>query len=486
MPIPFELAPDEAVIRRFFTEVIDDDIHVAAIKPDGTNIGAYFGSDVEAAVDRAVKYNVSGRNIYWTANRCDEEVGSKPSKEEILSARFSQVDIDPPKNGSPFDKAGAISTLETCSLPPSVIVDSGNGIQALWRFAEDSSDFERVEGINRALIERFAGDSGFNIDKLMRVPGTVNYPNAAKLKRGCVPVMSRLVSYHPERLHTLNELEICFPIAAVSEAKVRAAVVVPDDVELLTSGDLSQGDTAKLRKMLDTPEDYFRNSDRSAWAFGIACQMVDDGYFDDEVLGILLNPANAGCAHVGDQADAMRAAVRTLTHAKERYLLPPGQSIFGDEAPSPSNRPTIRIVPGELADTIDLAEQALLVADLGYFQSGGRIVRVGVIPGAKLQGGAGRTRLIEVGQAEIGEAFTTAAVWLRTGPKGNIRADCPSVIAETYLARVGKWRLPPLAGVIDVPTLRPDGSLLSVAGYDGATGLLLVPSMQAFPTILDL
>jgi len=71
---------------------------------------------------------------------------------------------------------------------------------------------------------------------------------------------------------------------------------VPEGLALLSSVDLTRGDTAKLTMMLDEPDKHFRNSDRSAWVYGIACQMVDDGYSDDEILGALLNADNVGCA----------------------------------------------------------------------------------------------------------------------------------------------------------------------------------------------
>jgi putative DNA primase/helicase len=41
-----------------------------------------------------------------------------------------------------------------------------------------------------------------------------------------------------------------------------------------------------------------------------------------------------------------------------------------------------------------------------------------------------------------------------------------------------------LVGIIEAPTLRPDGSLLNTPGYDVATGLLYVPN-TTFPAILD-
>lgn len=44
------------------------------------------------------------------------------------------------------------------------------------------------------------------------------------------------------------------------------------------------------------------------------------------------------------------------------------------------------------------------------------------------------------------------------------------------VAALGEWPLPALAGIIEAPTIRPDGSILCSPGYDAATGLYYAPS----------
>ena len=56
-------------------------------------------------------------------------------------------------------------------------------------------------------------------------------------------------------------------------------------------------------------------------------------------------------------------------------------------------------------------------------------------------------------------------------------------IAEAYIERVGAWNLRPLLGVINAPTLRSDGSILQLPGYDEVTGLLFDPAGQDFAII---
>jgi hypothetical protein len=62
--------------------------------------------------------------------------------------------------------------------------------------------------------------------------------------------------------------------------------------------------------------------------------------------------------------------------------------------------------------------------------------------------------------------------------------DCPSQIAEVYLARQ-QWRMLPLVGIINAPMMRADGSLLDAPGYDQRTGLLYRPDGVEFPRIPD-
>jgi putative DNA primase/helicase len=482
-----QLQPDPEAIEKYLSDVVQTDLHLAAITPDGGISGKYFGSDVEAATNWAVDQNAQERGLYYTGNRCHSGVTTKSTKADITSVRFVYVDIDPPKDGAPFDKAGVVSKLLCCVTPPSVIVDTGNGVQALWLLTEGSEDFDRVEAINKSIASHWGGDNCHNIDRLLRLPGTVNYPNKKKLERGCTEIPSCVLSQDLNLTYTLDELEAAWGHdAAKPNPSPKVAIAVPSNLTLLESADLKRGSIATLSTMLDDPNKHFRVSDRSSWAYGIACQMVDDGFGDEEILGVLLNPANAGCAHIADQSDPTRAAVRAISRARQRFALPLGGSIFGNKTLPTSNRPKIKIVGGDLANMVDQAEQALIDADLGYYQAGGRIVRTGFIPGAKVGDmHNGRVRIFDVSEAELIEVLTSVADWMKPAKDGEVRVNCPTIVAETYMARGGKWKLPPLTGVCDMPTIRPDGSLLSVKGYDTSTGLLYSPVNTAAPVIVQ-
>ena len=74
-------------------------------------------------------------------------------------------------------------------------------------------------------------------------------------------------------------------------------------------------------------------------------------------------------------------------------------------------------------------------------------------------------RLVQVGQPQD-EAGRSACAGLRS----------------VWRRRRGR-SMPPLSGIIEAPTIRPDGSLLIEPGYDDAAGLLFDPGDTAFPPI---
>jgi len=154
--------------------------------------------------------------------------------------------------------------------------------------------------------------------------------------------------------------------------------------------------------------------------------------------------------------------------------------------------PTIILAPGEAPAAVDTVE-ALLIAKadmLRVYQRGGEVARIVTLDHAVEAGPvrkqAGTIQLVPVSAINLTETFDGLATWerLRETKDGPVsrRVDCPARIALAYLARVGAWKLPILTGVVAAPIMRPDGSILSVPGYDPATGLFLTG--DGWPTVM--
>lgn len=85
--------------------------------------------------------------------------------------------------------------------------------------------------------------------------------------------------------------------------------------------------------------------------------------------------------------------------------------------------------------------------------------------------------------SSLRDRMARAAAWcklVKAGPPDapqwkETPTDPPKDVVESAMARPELWRVPPLEAVTQVPTLRPDGSLLLTPGYDAPTRLYYIP-----------
>jgi hypothetical protein len=134
-------------------------------------------------------------------------------------------------------------------------------------------------------------------------------------------------------------------------------------------------------------------------------------------------------------------------------------------------------------DCVDALVRANDPAEL--FVRGGAVVRVR--PDEK-----GRPIIDNINEPMLAGRLTRTADFFKMGSKGVAR-PCPSPQeAVKDILALGQWPFPPLAGVVEVPTLRPDGSILATPGYDRATDLvyladpsLTVPPIPEYPSTND-
>lgn len=291
-----------------------DQIHLVAIVPDGPAIGKDFGNDKDAAAAWAQEQNAQGKNIYFTVNRVRPGVNKKSTKADIDSVRFAHVDIDPPKDGGPWDADKTCDDLIASRCPPTTIIWSGNGWQAVWRL-EPGATIEQVEQANRGLIAAFGGDGPtWNADRLFRLPGTINYPTATKRAAGRTEQLAGLELADDGKSYTVEALIEAFH-APAHAARERKSVDL-GDITPLTSADVSPA----LTFLIDRPT----GPDKSADTLKFACEALRIGLTPEQVMGVLLNKDNAIATHCLDQDAPERAARRAIEAAMaepdvERY-----------------------------------------------------------------------------------------------------------------------------------------------------------------------
>ncbi len=163
-------------------------------------------------------------------------------------------------------------------------------------------------------------------------------------------------------------------------------------------------------------------------------------------------------------------------------------SATGSSAPAATTPwPQILIKAGELPRIVNEAEDALLLLGREIYQRGGMVVRP--VLNQSLKASADRDteswQLVPVTRSHLVEVLCCAAQFLRHDKKAKKFAptDAPEKVAEAYLNRQGCWKLPLLAGVVNTPFLRVDGSICETAGYDPESRLLFKPENQVFPPV---
>ncbi len=320
--------PDRDAIEQFLsavTPVTDGPIVLTAIPPEGGRTQTETFFDVGAAAGWAEARNAAGANLYWTVNVVREAIDKKPSKPDIEHARYLHVDVDPRKPPRPdmsadelaqwndAERARIEGALADFEPTPTVVVDSGGGYQALWRLDElfyvggTAERWTDIEAYTRQLQKVLGGDNCFNIDRILRVAGTVNWPDGKKLKKGRIARRAMLAGGRDEA-YSLHD----FTPAPEDGAKVRtgpgAAVELPDAIPPADLDLLPEGLDARARMLIaqgDDPDDVTRYTSRSEAMWFVACELVRAGCNNELIAAILLDqdlPISAHCRSKGDKA----------------------------------------------------------------------------------------------------------------------------------------------------------------------------------------
>jgi putative DNA primase/helicase len=483
---------DIVAIQSFLAGFVCNDIHLVAIKPDVRGaIGHDFRDDFLSASEWAKRQNAEGKNVYWTVNRTKPGIDRKTSKADIVGVRFAHVDIDPPKEGGVLDKDAMVTNLRSLAYPPSKIVDSGNGIQAFWQLDSDCRNYNSLEAINRSIADRFGGDKCHNIDRVLRLPGTINWPDSIKRAKGCVPVLSSVVAGDEDVLYDPEQLRAAFPCRPLSFQLAVAAV--PATFQLTTADELGLAQNARLRKLIDNP----KGEDRSRDAFACAKEMNRLKYERSVILGVLMNRANAVSEHILCQPDSLRQAQRCADRAlpteaikmrsAARLAETSNSKIHSSEA-----RTNIKVVGGDIHILATKGEEALIAAGAPLYARGRIVIPVVETLITSRGHEISMARLKVVDTATLVDRLSRVVGFTKfdSRSRSEVPIDPPNKVADTILSRAGEWKFATIAGVITTPTLRPDGSVLSKPGYDSVTRLLLVappvlPEMSDTPTKQD-
>jgi hypothetical protein len=327
---------------------------LTAITPDGPTITNTVHTAAE--IESFLKWHNGKRNIYYSVNPTKNNIFKKAAKTDIAAVEFGLADLDPNKDETSEDaKQRYLDELETFEPKPTGTVDSGNGIQCVWRF-DPRIDLSRyplvidgkgnldlgpeakkivadVEARIEAIMLRLGAKAGTqNIDRILRLPGTINLPNAAKRKAGRVECPTRLISFNGAS-YGLS----AFPLPEQNKPGS------PEDGGHHARQDpgAESPEEGKLEQIIRYGESGQFNGDRSSAVWFVICEMLRRGYVDIVIMSTLLDKTNRISDHIYEQKEPGVYAKRQITKAKEKIkpahveVLPASQWYGENPAPIP-------------------------------------------------------------------------------------------------------------------------------------------------------
>jgi putative DNA primase/helicase len=146
---------------------------------------------------------------------------------------------------------------------------------------------------------------------------------------------------------------------------------------------------------------------------------------------------------------------------------------FADYEARQPKRPLINSVPGELPQAATEAEEAIIAAGAPLYQRGELVMPIELEVEAANNGKTMAASLKPIDNATLRDHLARVVAFQKYDGRTRrwVSIDPPLAVCETIASRLGEWKFPRIAGVIQVPILRRDGSLLSEPGYDVATRL---------------
>ena len=297
---------------------------LTAIHPETKKVATATFAQENA--DECIKWvdGLQGKlNLYFSVNQPAGPVQKKLTKQEIVVVEYLHVDIDPEK-GKEFEAQqkrifDKLTVRRPEGIPrPTAIVFSGGGYQAFWKLetpiAITPENIEAIEMYNIGLADALGGDHCHDISRVMRLPWTMNLPNAVKQKAGRVEVLAKLKQIE-EISHKLTDFIFESPdTTAEPEAKKPAIKKVDEGAVLdkvdedLVGGPEAIDDLQELQDKYGVPTRTLliiregegdeeeklkktqagRDLSRSGWLFDVVCELERRNVPRRVILGILM------------------------------------------------------------------------------------------------------------------------------------------------------------------------------------------------------
>lgn len=262
--------------------------HLVAIDQKGRVTARTFSPDQIDKLRAWIDARQGLSNLYFHVNALRPGIANKKAtKDDVATALRLHSDID---------DTTADERILKFSPRPSVVVFSGGGYHPYWNLAHPTGDLSGVEASNMAIAKALGGDNCHNIDRILRLPGTVNIPNAKKKRAGRKPTLARVVKADWSLRYSLDDFA---QSDGTGPARLKAAIAQDATVVSVGLDDLPLSVLPFTRTMIELGDDPERPRDgatprfrsRSEAVYRVACDLARAGCPVAIIAGVLINKA---------------------------------------------------------------------------------------------------------------------------------------------------------------------------------------------------
>lgn len=311
---------------------------LTSIEPDRKGIDTHtFRRDEQDALLAWLAENGSRRNVYFHVNPALRTLTKKAERADIAALAWLHVDIDP-RAGEDLAaervRALRLLTQPPGGLPPpTVVVFSGGGYQGFWRLERpvpidgDLAKAEEAKRYNLQLELLFGADNCHNVDRIMRLPGTVNRPDAKKRAKGRTEELAHVVEWEDSRTYPIEKFTPAPQVQGAHDGFAGSSVKISGNVKRLSSVDELPPRVPDWCKVVIVqgrdPDDPDKYGSRSEALFAVCCELVRAEVSDDTIFSVLMDPDFGISGSVLDKGSgAERYAVRQIERARENAINP--------------------------------------------------------------------------------------------------------------------------------------------------------------------
>jgi hypothetical protein len=304
----------------------------------------HFHTDAKQEADcwAWIESRQGNANIYYSVNPTIDAKATKASRENIARLVSFHVDLDP-RVGEDQDEAlkRLVTQLKNYDKPPTWIIPSGGGVQGIWDL--EPGEYVPLDGTiptaedaklwNVQLERDLDGDSCHNIDRIMRLPGTENCPDAKKRDKGRRYAPAYVLE-HSGKLYKVSDFTKATKVqdttvkgvADLTGGRNHVSVELPTNItRIINLDDVPELATLPdwVKRIIHEGTDPLHEKSwksRSEMVFAVCCAMARNNVSDDVMASLLTDPDFKFSKSVLEKKNIEREVTRVISRAREASI----------------------------------------------------------------------------------------------------------------------------------------------------------------------